>query len=156
VYLSNYSIKPGLRGWKSPHDSWKSSIEPFIRKTDWTWDLYSRITPPPKDEHRLIIDTCSKSHRRSFIAAVRRARGPIKITPHLTDTEKSHKTHVYRHCDISIVQIEDRGDYLLLKKRSDPKISTMVALSHDLATIDRDMSNIIAKSRAPPPPFPTP
>jgi hypothetical protein len=121
-------LGPGKRGWHSPEGNWRKTLAPFIRQTEYTRDLYTRVIPPAGD-NRLIIETPSKHHSRGILKAIRAHKGTISATMHLTPQEKANKALVYRKCDKKLTKIEDIGNVVIVTSRLDGHIREAIEVS---------------------------
>ena len=69
----------------------------------------------PKHEKRIAIECASKASRRQLYAAIRRSKGQIKCSMSLSPVEYKNKDEVYRSARRWRLQIQDKGDMMIIK-----------------------------------------
>jgi hypothetical protein len=69
----------------------------------------------PKHEHRIAIECASKASRRLLYAAIRRNKGQIRCSMSLSPVEYKNKAEVYRSARKWRLQIQDRGDMMIIR-----------------------------------------
>jgi hypothetical protein len=78
-----------------------------------------RVTAP-KFDHRMVIECASKSARRLLYAALRKKRGPLKCSISLSATEYTNRAEVYRQARRWKLNVEDKGDMMIVKHPQAP------------------------------------
>jgi hypothetical protein len=73
-----------------------------------------RVTAPKFDQ-RMVIECASKSARRLLYAALRKKRGPLKCSPSLSAIEYTNRAEVYRQARRWKLNVEDKGDMMIVK-----------------------------------------
>jgi hypothetical protein len=105
------SPSTGKKSYRGDADNWKQCLQKMLGAEATHVQGFSRVTPP-KGDNRLVLCAPSLAARRQLLGALRKRRGSVRGTPHLSHVQRQCKTFIYRTANFHRVQIEDRGDIL--------------------------------------------
>ena len=95
-------------------EDWKNTLSNQLT-TDFALLTGCVRVATPKHEQRIAIECASKASRRLLYTAIRRNKGQIKCSMSLSPVEYTNKAEVYRSARRWRLQIQDRGDMMIIR-----------------------------------------
>jgi hypothetical protein len=114
-----------------------------------------RVTAPKYDQ-RMVIECASKSARRQLYTALRKKRGPLKCSLSLSAIEYTNKAEVYRQARRWRLNIEDKGDMMIVKNSQATGQMTECKIWLDRPTTQIEHAILKVRGSRPPSPPRTP